>query len=135
MITFALTGHPLLMVQSFRYERTFPGLLEGYPPPEVVTERLRHARAMATGGWLTRLRFGPAKTRYHFHEPIILDDRLPSLFCIAEVDSSTPVNPGFMASTLRIGWFMDSELVDLRKDIGSSLKDLNWNKYATDFNY
>ena len=121
-----------ISLNSFYSERTYAGLMEGLPTPELNTKILARARSRMSALWgqhATHI-IRPA-TRQEQEHPIF-----PELTCFAWLKSHTPINPDAMASELVVVWFAP-ELPDvpLSTIVSEAIRDIPWARLAREINW
>ena len=119
-------------LEALHLERTYLGLLEGWPNAEGNAEILAEAISRMERLWGER--------RVHVIAPAVRQEEghplLPELTLFAWLTSPTPVNPEYMGSELVVVWFAPERPgVSLSALISEAVRDLPWASLAMDFDY
>lgn len=118
---------------------TYSGLLEGTPTKEMNARHIRYAMDQAR----KRRDFEPYLIP-PIETPIEMDRKypfgtpasIPGITCIAQFDCFDPAKDKSMdASALPIVWFQTDFAFPIEDVILEHIRSLNWEKYATDFQY
>ncbi len=131
MISFDLNNGRNVYVDSFFYDRTYSGLMEGKPVKwvnDAVIEDLEHRVARIWGG-----------RRHHIIPPVIDDTdpehpQLPPVIISVMLTSFKPVKNEADSSLLVVSFFCD-EITDkpLPKIIYENIRTISWDDLAEDF--
>ena len=121
-----------ISLNSFYSERTYAGLLEGLPTPEMNTKILARARSRMSALW------GQHAT--HIIRPAARQERehtiFPELTYFAWLTSCTPINPDVMASELVVVWFAPEQTdVPLSTIVSEAIRDIPWARLAREIDY
>lgn len=131
-MTVTLASDNSISLDSLYIERTYAGLLEGFPTSEMNARILADAASKMTPLWGARAT--------HVIPPVTIQIRgrtiFPELMYFAWLSSNTPIKPEFMGSELVVVWFA-SERVDvpISTIVSEALRDLPWARLAQDFDW
>lgn len=119
---------------------TYNGLLEGIPTDKsnkrIIKQIIKRAQKIChmDAYYLITPKQTPIEINraYRFGVPM----RLPSVACIAELWHHQPArNEEMHASSLLLIWFQKEYCFPIQDDIIEQFKDVDWKKYALDFEY
>jgi predicted nucleotidyltransferase len=122
-----------IFVETFMYDLTYAGLIEGAPNERLNTSIIERALTHHEALWGER--------QIHMIPPAIdVSDparpTLPRLNLHAWLTCSEPINPMFDGSQLVVTWFEDEcHKQPLAEVISSAIRHLPWKQLARDFDY
>ena len=117
---------------------TYSGLLEGLPTKKMNDHTIKNdpskaKKAMFTTKCVT-LNAVQTKIPYEGRWPFGKPYSLPPITCYARFGSS-PIDDEFHGSDLAIVWYQDSFPLPIDEGVIGSIKALDWNELARDFEY
>ena len=123
-----LVGGEHVGVFDFYVRATYALLLGGKPDKRLNESILSQCAKDARDWWKDE------------HDALVLkpgdeyrQDQLPALRMMALLDCSTPLNPAFDGSNLRVVWFSNTLPNNLTEFLQQSLGNVDWKKNARDY--
>ncbi len=127
-----LTSGETVLLDSLHFGRTYAGLMEGLPTPDLNAKLWADALTKMVPLWGERTTYIiPPITRQIQGRTIF-----PDLIFFAWLTSHTPINPDFMASELVVVWFAPEQPdVPLSTVVTKAIRDIPWKSLAEDVDF
>jgi hypothetical protein len=134
------SGRYIHLEQLYQY-RTYAGLMEGLPPPELNQDLIRDAVGFAEGNLLgggqpfliqpvERDLAVSEEVRQRYPYPL---RKLPSVVCLAAFESVPPARDQTECySFLKIVWFQEEFALPIDPEVEKQIREVDWNRLAVD---
>ncbi|HEV7694384.1 MAG TPA: hypothetical protein VGO52_26345 [Hyphomonadaceae bacterium] len=142
---FTMKTRQKIEILELRQHLTYEGLLEGVPTRERNQRQIDGLVASLSEQVSPHWTPPPVFLVPPFETPISMPDgkpypfetpaRLPSVTCIARLQSYTTRDPDMDYSNLTVIWFQEAFALPIAEDISTQLQQLDWTRLATDYEF
>lgn len=126
--TITLAGGEKVGVFDFYVRATYSLLIAGKPDKELNESILSYSARDAQDWWNEEREALVLRPRDEQ-----MENQLPALRMMALLDCSTPLNPDYHGSNLRVVWFAETLPSDFREFFKKHLENLDWKANARDY--